>query len=50
MYVRIEDYLKTSEVLYDFQFGFCKQFSTNHALLSIVENIRNSFDKICSFV
>ena len=27
------------------QFGFRKQFSTNHALLSIVENIRNFLDK-----
>ena len=45
MYARIEDFLKTSEVLYEFQFGFRKQFSTNHALLSIVENIRNSLDK-----
>ena len=50
MYVRIKDFLKTSEVLYEFQFGFRKQFSTNHALLSIVENICNSLDKNISFV
>ena len=41
----IEDFLKTLEVLYEFQFGFRKQFSTNLALLSIVENICDSLDK-----
>ena len=45
MYAHVEDFLKSSEVLYKFQFGFRKQFSTNHALISIVEKIRNSLDK-----
>ena len=45
MYTRLEDFLKTSEILYKFQFGFRKTYSTNHALLSIVEKIRNSLDK-----
>ena len=44
MYVRVEDFLKSSEILYNFQFGFRKQYSTNHALLSIVEKIRESLD------
>ena len=44
MYTRLEDFLKASDILYKFQFGFRKQYSTNHALLSIVEKIRNSLD------
>ena len=44
MYSQIEDFLKYSKSLYEYQFGFRKQFSTNHALLSIVEKIRNSLD------
>ena len=45
MYARIEDFLKSSDILYKYQFGFRKQHSTNHALLSIVEQIRTSLDK-----
>ena len=45
MYTRLDDLLKTSEILYKFQFGFRKTYSPNHALLSIVEKIRNSLDK-----
>ena len=45
MYSRLEDFLKSSDVLYKFQFCFRKQYSTNHALLSIVENIRSALDK-----
>ena len=44
MYVRIEDFLKSSDILYKYQFGFRKQYSTNHALLSIIEKIRTSLD------
>ena len=44
MYVRIENFLKSSDILYKYQFGFRKQYSTNHALLSIVEQIRTSLD------
>ena len=44
MYVRIEDFLKSSDILYKHQFGFRKQHSTNHALLSIVEQVRTSLD------
>ena len=45
MYTRLQDFLKTSEMLYKVQFGFRKTYSTNHALLSIVEKFRNSLDK-----
>ena len=45
MYTRLEDFLKSSGVLYENQFGFRRQHSTSHALLSIVEQIRSSLDK-----
>ena len=45
IYTRLESFLNTSEIIYKFQFGFRKNYSTNHALLSIVEQIRASLDK-----
>ena len=45
MYVRIEFFFKSSDILYKYQFGFRRQHSTNHALFSIVEKIRSSLDK-----
>ena len=45
MYSRLDNFLSSSEIIYKFQFGFRKQYSTNHALLSIVEQIRNALDK-----
>ena len=45
MYMHLENFLNLSEILYRFQFGFGKGFSTNHALLSIVEQIRRALDK-----
>ena len=45
MYSQLEDFLTSTAVLYKFQFGFRKQYSTNHALLSIVEKIRSALDK-----
>ena len=44
MYNRIEHFLDENNILYDLQFGFRKKHSTNHALLSIIENIRNNMD------
>ena len=45
IYTRLDNFLNSSEIIYKFQFGFRKNYSTNHALLSIVEQIRNSLDK-----
>ena len=45
MYNRINDFFNSSEIIYKFQFGFRKNYSTSHALLSIVEQIRSSLDK-----
>ena len=44
MYNRLDNFLSTSEIIYKFQFGFRKQYSTNHALLRIVEQIRTALD------
>jgi hypothetical protein len=43
MYNRLERYLESNNLIYDFQFGFRKKFSTDHALLSITEQIKNNF-------
>ena len=45
MYNRLNNFLNASEIIYKFQFGFRKHYSTNHALLSIVEQIRSALDK-----
>ena len=44
-FLTLENFLKSSDILYQHQFGFRKQHSTNHTLLSIVEKIRSSLDK-----
>ena len=44
MHTRLYDFLDDSNVFYELQFGFLKQYSTNHALLSIVEDIRSNLD------
>ena len=36
MHTRVYEFLETSDVLYDLQFGFRKKYSTTHALLRIV--------------
>ena len=44
MYNRIEHFLEEHDSIYELQFGFRKNYSTNHALLSIVESIRKNLD------
>ena len=44
MHSRIYEFLDNTNVFYKFQFGFRKQYSTNHALLSITEGIRENLD------
>ena len=44
MYNRVEQFLIDSDIIYKFQFGFRKKYSTNHALLSIVEKIKSNLD------
>ena len=43
IHTRLYDFLDECNIFYDLQFGFRKRFSTNHALLSIVEDIRSTF-------
>ena len=45
MYNRIESFLNENDSIYQYQFGFRMKYSTNHALLSIIEQIRASLDK-----
>ena len=45
MHTRITEFLNAENILYDLQFGFRKKHSTNHAILSILENIRGALDK-----
>ena len=44
-YTRFNNFLNSTEILYQFQFGFRKYYSANHTLLSVVEQIRSPLDK-----
>ena len=44
MYHRLYNYLEEFKILYPLQFGFREKCSTNHALISIIESIRQSID------
>ena len=44
MFNRIERFLEEHNLIYKYQYGFRKNYSTNHALLSIVEEINKSLD------
>ena len=44
-YNQLEHFLDVHDLIYKLQFGFRKKYSTNHALLSIVEKIRHNLDK-----
>jgi len=45
MYNRLEAYLESNNILYHHQFGFRKSYSTEHALMSITEQIKSNFKK-----
>ena len=44
-YSRLIDFLKKNEILYNYQFGFREGHSTYMALLTLIDNIVNSFEK-----
>ena len=44
MYARLYQFLEKSELFYSLQFGFRAKHSTNHALISITETIKESTD------
>ena len=43
MYKRLYTFLNNISI-YNIQFGFRKQYSTSHALINIIENIRKALD------
>ena len=45
MFNRLYSFLETNKSIYDYQFGFRKKHSTNHALLSMTQEIRDTIDK-----
>ena len=44
IYTRIYSYLVKNNLIYEKQFGFRSNYSTNHAILSITEHIRGLLD------
>ena len=45
MYNRLYKYLKENNILYEKQFGFQSRYSTNDAIVQLVDKIFNSFEK-----
>ena len=45
MYKRVYSFLSLYNCIYELQFGFQQHHSTDHALLSLTEEIRNALDK-----
>ena len=45
IYIRIYSYLTKNNLIYSKQFGFRSNYSTNHVLTSITENIRSLLDQ-----
>ena len=45
MYNRLFKYLTTNEILYKKPFGFQKGHSTEHAIIQLIYQINNSFEK-----
>ena len=45
MFSRVSSFLETNRVIYSKQFGFRKSLSTTHALISMVEQIRQCLDE-----
>ena len=44
MYNRLIAYLQKKNILYDKQFGFCSQNSTEHAILTIIDKIQKAIE------
>ena len=44
VFTRLCNFLEKHKCIYDLQFGFRTKHSTNHALIDITENIRQSLD------
>ena len=44
MHSRLIEFLEGKQILYYRQFGFRKDFSTNHAILTLLESIQKALD------
>ena len=44
MYKRLYTFIYKNNIIYNLQFGFRQQYSTSHALIDIIENIRKVLD------
>ena len=44
MHTRLYGFLEVFGAFYELQYGFRKKYSTDHAVLSIVEKIRQNLD------
>ena len=44
MHLRLYNFLEEQDSIYDYQFGFRKNHSTNHALIDLTEDIRQAID------
>ena len=44
MYKRLYTFLNNNNIIHNLQFGFRKQYSTSHALITITESIRKALD------
>ena len=44
MYNRIIQFLEDNKIIYHKQFGFCKNFSTAHAIITLIENVQSALD------
>ena len=42
IHIRLTNFLRKSKVLFSYQFGFRNNYSTNHALISLTQMIRNA--------
>ena len=44
MHIQKINFLKKNEILFSYQFGFQKNYSTNYSLISLTEMTRNTHD------
>ena len=44
MYNHLISFIDKENILYKFQFGFRKSYSTNHAIISMVEKVNQALD------
>jgi len=41
---RLSDFLDNNNILYEYQFGFRKNYSTSHAVMKVMDNIYQNWD------